>query len=147
RDLCAQYKESELDFLQRLLLDDGWFWYECTFDGRDFRDDADVDALSVLIADEGMIHLPLPGGSDLPFRPPRPLGGGGTAVRSVSWSRALRAGFVRPVRWDFRAPSAVAHEGQVAREPVGVTRLEAVPPEAELGALLHPAGVDARDVD
>jgi type VI secretion system secreted protein VgrG len=65
REYCVQYRESDLDFVHRLLEDEGiFYWFE---HGQ--------DAHVLVLADAPSAHPPLPGGAHLVFREP-----GGHAV-------------------------------------------------------------------
>lgn len=58
RDYCVQYRETDFDFLSRLMEEEGMFYY------FEHVDDKDV----LVIADSADVHVPIEGTSDIMFR-------------------------------------------------------------------------------
>jgi type VI secretion system secreted protein VgrG len=60
REYCVQYRESDLDFVHRLLEDEGiFYWFE-----------HGPDSHVLVLADAPSAHAPLPGGASVIFREP-----------------------------------------------------------------------------
>lgn len=62
RDYCVQYRESELDFITRLLEEEGIFYF---FEHKE-------DKHILVMGDSSAAHLPVPGENKILFHEPRP---------------------------------------------------------------------------
>jgi type VI secretion system secreted protein VgrG len=97
REYCVQFRESDWDFVARLLEEEGIHTY--------FDHDGDDDVL--VLADAKGAHAPIAGDAELVFRPP---GGALVASEHVSAFRSAeerRTGKVTVRDYDFKKPSLV----------------------------------------
>jgi type VI secretion system secreted protein VgrG len=91
RDYCVQYQESDLAFVERLLAEEGIFYFFEFADGKH----------TVVLGDVPDAFTDVDGDPQIPYRPPAE-DGGESRVEHVA--RAVRAGGVRPgrtIRRDF----------------------------------------------
>lgn len=96
RDFCVQYRESDLDFVSRLLEEEGIFYF--------FEHSADRHV--VVFGDDPTVHAPLPQGeSRLLFRPPSQLVADGESVHEIALGYELRPGSVTLRDYHFKNPS------------------------------------------
>jgi type VI secretion system secreted protein VgrG len=95
RTYCVQYRETDLDFVSRLLEEEGMFYFfEQTEDGH-----------VMVIADSNDGCVPLPGNDVLTFREGDPGMQGGEQVHHFRYGRSLRTGKVVLRDYDFKKPS------------------------------------------
>ncbi len=95
RDFCVQYRESDFDFISRLLESEGIFYaFEHTEDSH-----------TLVLGDGPGAHSPIPGDSQLPFR--GPTGAETTEEHVLGLERAMRVrpGAVVLRDFDFVRPS------------------------------------------
>lgn len=95
REYCTQYRETDLDFITRLLEDEGFYFY---FDHQ-------ADAVKMVLADQVNTHDAPAGQDKLPFRE---LQGGGRIEHVSRWDAVEQAvtGKVTLRDYDFTKPSA-----------------------------------------
>jgi type VI secretion system secreted protein VgrG len=99
RTYCVQYQESDLDFVQRLLAEEGIF-YAIDTSGEAGEAPRDV----VVLADDAAAYEPIPGASALRFHEADGLSQGREAIESLSFRRAVRPGASLLAGFDFRRP-------------------------------------------
>lgn len=90
REYCVQYRETDLDFVSRLLEDEGLVYY--------FEHQKDLHRLIVIDSAQG--HEACPAQSEVRFRPEE----GGVGVRSWEMTRAVCTGAVTLRDYDFEHP-------------------------------------------
>jgi type VI secretion system secreted protein VgrG len=95
RELCVQYRESDLAFTSRLLEEEGIFYY--------FEHDADRHVL--VLADRKEAHKPLPDGDRLSFCPPNQMIAAGDAVHEISRGWEVRPTAVALGDFWFKNPA------------------------------------------
>ena len=105
RNYCVQYRETDLDFLSRMLEEDGIFYF--------FEHHEDKHVL--VMSDQAAAHKAIPGGGNLWFVPP----GGGVSeqehINSFRFGESVRPG--RVSLRDYYVP-----------QPDAVTRMASRPP-------------------
>ncbi len=102
REIVIQYRESELNFIHRLLADEGIFYFFQHKDGETTM--VFADSTNALVEDtEVPVILALSQG--IPLSDP---------ARSVTFTRKLRPGSVRLRDYDFEKPQALPNAGQGA---------------------------------
>jgi len=95
REYCVQYRESDLDFVARLLEDEGiFYWFE---HGQDSH--------TMVLGDAPTVHEPLPGEARLLFREPSALTAGGEHVDAFGVRLELRPAKVSLNDFDPRRPA------------------------------------------
>ncbi len=100
RDLCVQYRESELDFVLRLLEDEGiFFWFEHGEGGH-----------VLALGDAPGVHEPIEGESVLPFT--RWLHGDRESVADLVFSSRIGPDAHVTRDWSWRRPSDVQEAEQ-----------------------------------
>jgi type VI secretion system secreted protein VgrG len=108
RNYCVQYRESDLDFVSRLLEEDGIFYF--------FEHHADKHVL--VMADKAGAHPPIPGDPALWFNPPGGFVNDREHVDSVSLRQSVRPGRVSLRDFYFPTPDAAMEVGEAAdRDP------------------------------
>ncbi len=95
RDYCTQYRETDYDFIVRLLEDEGFYYY---FDHQD-------GGVRMIIADQVNTHAAATSNDKVPFRE---LQGGGRIEHIGQWDAVERAvtGKVTLRDYDFEKPSS-----------------------------------------
>lgn len=145
RDQCIQYRETDLDFLTRLLAEDGMYWFHAWLDGSSAVADEDGKSkIGVVLTDQMMTHEPLIEAEEVQFRTSAFAGGAGTYVHAVQWHRVARPTAVELQAYDFRR-AAEFGELSFAGDP-GHARLDSVAFENELHHELPGAGWALRQV-
>ncbi|RKH11636.1 type VI secretion system tip protein VgrG [Corallococcus sp. CA053C] len=118
REYCVQYRESDLDFVRRLLEWEGIFFY--------FQHTEDSHTL--VLGDSSGAHEPLPGGSTLPLRDDDGRAADGEYLHALQAVRRLRPGAVHLKDYDFEKP-AVDTSAKAASEGVAALELYDYPGE------------------
>jgi type VI secretion system secreted protein VgrG len=95
REYCVQYRETDLDFIQRLLEEDGIHYFFTHAAG----------AATLVLADGPAAHAPIAGDATVPFRPPSGAIASGEHVRRFRFSEEVRAGRASLSDYDFKRPS------------------------------------------
>jgi type VI secretion system secreted protein VgrG len=112
RDYCVQYRESDFDFVSRLLEEVGIFYF--------FRHEQDGHEL--VLADSPSVHVPILGEPLLPFRDPAGMAPDEECVYEMSGRLEVVPGAVALRDFDFVRPSldmtvdSKASEGDAALE-------------------------------
>jgi len=109
RKYCVQYRETDFDFLSRMMEEEGIFYQ------FDHTDDAHV----MVIADDPSVHAPIPGTATVPFK----AGESGMTTEdeivAFRFSQAMRTGAVLLKEFDFKKPSLkLKSEKKADREDV-----------------------------
>ena len=95
REYCVQYRETDLDFIQRLLEEDGiHYFFDHTASGA-----------VLVFADGPTAHDPIPGDAVVPFRPPSGALASDEHVRRFRFAEEVRAGKASLSDYDFKRPS------------------------------------------
>ena len=95
RTYCVQYRESDLDFVSRLLEEEGIFYF---FEHR-------ADGHAMVLGDAPSAHPELPGAGRLAFRERSRMAGDAECVDSFSATRELRTGSVTLRDFDETRPA------------------------------------------
>lgn len=94
REYCVQYRETDWNFIARLMEEEGWWW---------FFEHGDVEKL--MVADSAAAYQPLEGSPQaLPFEPPSGMNASGEHVFRFRRSRQSRSESVRTVDFNFKNP-------------------------------------------
>jgi type VI secretion system secreted protein VgrG len=104
REYCVQYRESDWDFVQRLLEEEGIHTY------FDHTGSADV----LVVADSSAAHAPIEGESTLVFRPPTGALVKQEHVSAFRWADERRSGKTTLRDYDFKKPKLVLESSRVA---------------------------------
>ncbi|RYZ17563.1 MAG: type VI secretion system tip protein VgrG [Myxococcaceae bacterium] len=118
REYCVQYRESDLDFVRRLLEWEGiYFYFQHT-----------EEAHTLVLGDSSGAHEALPGGNTVPLRPDDGRTADGEYIHAIQAIRRLRPGAVRLKDYDFEKP-AVDTSVKAASEGVAALELYDYPGE------------------
>lgn len=105
REYCVQWRETNLNFIQRLMEDEGiFYWFEHT-----------SSAHKMVIADDADGHTDCPGIAALEWRPTDEMADAPDAVNDCALERRLTPNAVGLRAWNFETPSTSLHvkkEGQ-----------------------------------
>ncbi len=109
REYCVQYRESDWDFVSRLLEEEGIYYYIDTTGSN-----GDV----VVIADRALSYPSISGTSTLSFRPGAGALGGtmapGNHVSAFQYSEQIRSGKTTIRDWNFLKPSLLLESAKAA---------------------------------
>ena len=95
RTFCVQYRESDMDFVSRLMEEEGiYYWFEHTEDGHVLR-----------LADNSSAHEPILGESTLAFLPGDEGQTQGEAISAFRYGKTVRTGKVTFRDFEFKKPS------------------------------------------
>jgi type VI secretion system secreted protein VgrG len=94
RVYCVQYDESLLDFVSRLLEEEGIYYFV----------DMTADGMTVVLADDSTGSAPLDGEATLPFRPAGGMGSHEDHVRKIAEQHRMRSGKFVLRDYDFTRP-------------------------------------------
>jgi type VI secretion system secreted protein VgrG len=119
REYCVQYRESDWDFVTRLLEEEGIFYFiDTTPDGGD----------KIYFADKAAAYAPISGSSTLNFRP---SAGGmltmlapGNHVTAFQYAEQIRSGKITMRDWNFLKPSLLLESTSSASGKNANTDLE-----------------------
>lgn len=95
REYCVQFRESDWDFIQRLMEEEGIC---CFFEHRD-------GGHTMVLGDGPAAHPPIPGESALAFRSPTDSGKSGEHVARFHYAHAIRPEKVTLRDYDFKKPA------------------------------------------
>jgi type VI secretion system secreted protein VgrG len=95
REYCVQYRESDWDFMSRLMEEDGIFYY--------FEHTEDKHML--VVGDASSAHAAILGEATLPFRAPSGALVGGEHVSRYRYAERVRPGKVTLRDYNFKKPS------------------------------------------
>ncbi len=94
RPYCAQYRESDWIFIERLLAEEGiYYWFELT-----------DDATKLVFADDSTGATEIDGGAEVPYRGEGSLVATGDSVNQISRSSTHRSSMVRLRDYNFEKP-------------------------------------------
>ena len=95
RKYCVQYRETDFDFLSRLMEEEGIFYFfEHTEDGH-----------VLVIGDDPAVHVPIEGTPQVPMRQGESEMLGEERITSFHYVRAMRMGAVMLRDFDFKKPA------------------------------------------
>ncbi len=94
RNYCVQYRESDLDFIHRLMEDEGMFY---------FFEQA-VDGHMMVIADDSVVHVDLPDAPVVPYREPSGMVPTEQSVSSFDYRTAIGPDRVTLRDYSFKQP-------------------------------------------
>jgi type VI secretion system secreted protein VgrG len=97
---CVQYRESDLAFVNRLLEEEGIYYF--------FQHARDKHTL--VLCDSPAAHVPFPGAAEVPYRPDDAAGGLRLErVRQWSMQREVQSGWAAHNDFDFVHPRQIIH--------------------------------------
>jgi type VI secretion system secreted protein VgrG len=100
RPYSVQYQETDLDYVARLLAEEGIFYFF-----EDSGEDGGSEASEVVVLADLAAHYPaIQGEARLPFAPPFGLMSHGDGVEAFSAREKIRSGATRVKHFDFRRP-------------------------------------------
>lgn len=95
REYCVQYRETDLQFISRLMEEEGIFYF--------FEHDQDKHVM--VIADDGMVHESITGNASLRYCPPQTTGKSTAEhITEFKFSKEIQTGLVRYRDFDFKKP-------------------------------------------
>lgn len=95
RKVCIQYRESDIDFLFRLMEEEGIFYFfEHTEDGCVMH-----------LSDDASVHQEIAGTATIPYHPAQDGNIGGESISTFRFGRSVRTGLVTLRDFDFKKPS------------------------------------------
>lgn len=108
RDYCVQYRETNWNFISRLMEEEGIFHF---FEHADSRD-------VLVMADSDQVHLPIMGNSSVVFRDPSGMVEVEEFVHSFRYSQQIRPGKVALRDYNFEHPTLdLTKESSAGRDP------------------------------
>jgi type VI secretion system secreted protein VgrG len=97
REYCVQYRETDFNFVSRLLEDEGLYYFFVYKNGE----------AQLKLVDSPAGHTPLEQNATIPFLPPSRLTPGAREhIRSWAFSQQIQPGFVTLDDYDFKNPKA-----------------------------------------
>ncbi len=94
REYCVQYRETDLNFVSRLLEDEGiYYYFEQTETGH-----------RMVLAESREAYIPIAGNSALPYQAPTGLNAPEEYISRLRFSQEMRAGVVVLGDYDFKNP-------------------------------------------
>ena len=139
---CVQYRETDFNFVSRLMEQEGIYYYFRHTDGHN----------TLVLTDSCSKHVPCPGYEELAYIPPEQPGAAGArahqplAVRARDPARRLRAQGLRPRAAERRAEDAEGPAARLQPEQLRGLRLPGrVPAESRRRAICVGADRRARD--
>ncbi|SAL49887.1 Rhs element Vgr protein [Caballeronia humi] len=102
---CAQYRESDFDFVSRLAEREGIYYYLEHSNGKH----------KLVLTDSSQVHAATPHGRPLPFRPLAAAPGEHECVYAWSTGGEVQTGIVETNDYDFENPTQSEQQGLVAR--------------------------------
>ncbi len=99
RDYCVQYRESDFNFVSRLMEEEGIYYYFSHSPGKH----------TLMLCDSPGAHPPLNGGEELPYAPPAGPGGrrGREGITRWRTGKTVRSGNYVHTDYDFTKPRAM----------------------------------------
>lgn len=95
REYCVQYRETDLDFIERLMAEEGIFYF--------FEHSEDKHVM--VIADHESAHGAIGGEASVIFHPPTGTQSASDSVSRFTWSERVRSGKVTLRDYAFKKPS------------------------------------------
>lgn len=115
RDYCVQYRESDFNFVSRLMEDEGIFYY--------FRHSA--GKLEMVLGDSPNVHATAMGLASMPYSTTPRLRSMGPSVTRWTWSRQIQTGKITLRGHNFRVPAQTHEKSAVAQVNHPHGRIEA----------------------
>ena len=109
RDYCVQYRETDYNFLARLMEQEGIYWYFA----------ASEEGETLAIADSGE-YAPMDGGAALPFSDPSGMSGAEEYVSHFRKGQCVRPGQVNLTDFDFEHTALDLHVSADAGRDAGL---------------------------
>ncbi len=95
RRFCVQYRETDLDFISRIIQEEGiYYFYEHSKDKH-----------VMVFADDPVCHKPIAGNTTLEFKPSSGLNPESEVISLIEFSRRLRPGTYVQTNYNFKMPS------------------------------------------
>ncbi|MEW5702013.1 MAG: type VI secretion system tip protein TssI/VgrG [Candidatus Zixiibacteriota bacterium] len=108
RDYCVQYRETDWNFIARLLEEEGIFYFFEHKDGKDV----------LVMADSSQVHVPIAGNKTVVFRDPTGLVEAEEFIHDFRYSQHLRPGKVTLRDFNFERPTLdLMRDESAARNP------------------------------
>ena len=108
RDYCVQYRETDWNFVSRLMEEEGIFYF------FEHQDDKDV----LVMADSGDVHVPIDGTSDVVFRDPSGAVEAEEFIYDFRFAQQIRPGTAVLRDYNFERPTLDLTKNQAAdRDP------------------------------
>src|SRR5262249_51351127 len=95
REYCVQYRESDLDFISRLLEEEGIFYFF----------EAEQKSHTMVLGDSASANEPIPGDSKVVFRPQTKMVAPGDSVDELTASVEVRSNAVMLRDFNFLKPT------------------------------------------
>lgn len=95
RGFCVQYRETDFDFVSRLLEEEGMFYF--------FEHSNDKHVM--VITDDSIVHLHLSGKPSIAFNPGKGMVAEKESIQAFSFSQRLRPGAFTHTNFNFKKPS------------------------------------------
>ena len=95
RKFCVQYRETDMDFVCRLLQEEGIFYF--------FEHSKDRHVM--VFGDDTVNYKPIEGNQEVSFKPPSGLNPEKESISYVDFSRRLRPGTYTHTNYNFKKPS------------------------------------------
>jgi type VI secretion system secreted protein VgrG len=95
RKFCVQYRETDMDFICRLLQEEGIFYF--------FEHSKDRHVM--VFGDDTVNYKPIEGNQEVSFKPASGLNPEKESISSVDFSRRLRPGTYTHTNYNFKKPS------------------------------------------
>ena len=106
RKFCVQYRESDLDFISRLLQEEGIYYF---FEHSKSRH-------LMVLADDRVHYKAIEGRPEVTFRPPSGLNPEMESVSYIDSSRRLRPGAYTHTSYNFKKPSVDLQTGEKTKD-------------------------------
>ena len=110
REFVVQYRESDMDFISRLMENEGIFYFF----------EHNTDGHTMVIGDSAVAHLPNPNGAEFPFRDPNGLVAEREFVFDVRDRHAIQVGSVSLDDFDFKKPKTDLRSDRQADRHAGL---------------------------
>ena len=106
RKFCVQYRETDMDFVCRLLQEEGIFYF--------FEHSKDKHVM--VFADDTVHYKPIEGNQEVSFKPASGLNPEKESISYVDFSRRLRPGTYTHTNYNFKKPSVDLETKEKAKD-------------------------------
>lgn len=106
RKFCVQYRETDMDFVCRLLQEEGIFYF--------FEHSKDKHVM--VFADDTVNYIPIEGNQEVSFKPASGLNPEKQSISCVDFSRRLRPGTYTHTNYNFKKPSVDLETKEKAKD-------------------------------
>ena len=106
RKFCVQYRETDMDFVCRLLQEEGIFYF--------FEHSKDKHVM--VFADDTVNYKPIEGNQEVSFKPASGLNPEKESISCVDFSRRLRPGTYTHTNYNFKKPSVDLETKEKAKD-------------------------------